>query len=108
MAEELGFVAIAVFLTVLVLWISRMLRISRSAPDDFGRLLAAGIAAWVAIQSFCNIGSMVGVLPLTGLPLPFVSYGGSSTMMLLAAMGILTNISAHATIEPVLEPARHQ
>ena len=65
------------------------------APDVFGKLLASGIVFLVMIQAFANIGSMVGLLPLTGLPLPFISYGGSAMVMTLAGMGILINISRH-------------
>lgn len=96
-AEELGFIAVLLALALLISFVTRMLRISRDAPDAFGRLLAAGIAAWVCCQSIFNIGSMVGLMPITGLPLPFVSYGGTAMTVLLAAMGIMANISAHGT-----------
>ncbi len=94
MSEELGFVVMMLFLVFMGLLIARCLRLAREAPDDFGRLLAVGVAAWLLTQSLLNVGSMVGLLPLTGQPLPLVSYGGSSAMMFLAAMGVLANISS--------------
>ncbi|MBI2426728.1 MAG: putative lipid II flippase FtsW [Candidatus Kerfeldbacteria bacterium] len=92
-AEELGFI-FAVGLIILFLFIVRRgLVIARTAPDMFGRYLATGITIWIAFQAFVNIGSMLGVLPLTGITLPFVSYGKSSMVMLLTAIGVLLNIS---------------
>lgn len=91
-AEELGFMGIsaAIFLFALFGW--QGLRIAKLCPDLFGSLVAAGITFWVLIQAFINIGAMTGILPLTGLPLPFVSYGGTSMAVLLTACGILYNI----------------
>jgi len=63
------------------------------APDRFGQLLAAGIISWILIQAFVNIGAVLGLLPITGVPLPFVSYGGSSTIVSLTAFGTLLNIA---------------
>lgn len=92
-AEENGFL-ISAGLLILILIISwRGLFIAKSAPDDFGRLLVTGIMVWLAWQSFLNIGAMVGVLPLTGVPLPFVSHGGSALMTELAAVGIVAGVS---------------
>ncbi|MFA6603730.1 MAG: FtsW/RodA/SpoVE family cell cycle protein [Patescibacteria group bacterium] len=95
MAEELGFVLVIGFLILLMSFIWRGLRAARRAPDDFGRLLAVGIVAWIFFQSLFNIGSMLGLFPVTGLPLPFVSYGGTALMILLGAVGLLANIAAH-------------
>ena len=64
------------------------------APDRFGQLLAAGITSWIIIQAFVNIGAVLGLLPITGVPLPFVSYGGSSTILSFTAFGILLNIAS--------------
>ncbi|MBI3261412.1 putative lipid II flippase FtsW [Candidatus Berkelbacteria bacterium] len=91
--EELGFLRTIPLLAALVFVALRGLRIARKAPDDFGKLLAVGIASWVAGQSFVNIAANLGIVPLTGVPLPFVSYGGSALVMLLIAIGILLNIS---------------
>jgi cell division protein FtsW len=92
-AEELGFITVLLVLGLFLAFLWHGASIARSAPDRFGRLVASGIVAWVFFQMLFNIGSMVGLLPLTGLPLPFVSYGGTALMMLLAAMGVLHNIA---------------
>jgi cell division protein FtsW len=95
-AEELGFVvAILVVLAFLVLGIFG-LSTAMHAPDRFGQLLAAGITSWILIQAFVNIGAVLGVLPITGVPLPFVSYGGSSMVLTLTAFGILLNVARQA------------
>jgi cell division protein FtsW len=92
-AEELGFViAILVVLAFLVLGIVG-LSTAMNAPDRFGQLLAVGITSWILIQAFVNIGAVLGVLPITGVPLPFVSYGGSSMVLTLTAFGILLNVA---------------
>lgn len=95
MAEELGFVITLGFLLLFCLFILRGLSIAKHAPDDFGRLLVSGIMAWFVIQTFFNIGAMVGLLPLTGLPLPFVSHGGTALFIAMAALGIVANVSKH-------------
>lgn len=98
-SEELGFIFMLAVLALLAAFILRMVRIAQRAPDPFGRFAAIGIAGWVFFQSLFNIGSMIGIMPMTGLPLPFVSYGGSSMAVLLGAMGVLANISAQASPE---------
>jgi cell division protein FtsW len=95
MAEELGFVLMIAVMVLLSLFLLRLVRIAQRAPDKFGRLLATGIATWVFVQMLLNVGSMVGVMPITGLPMPFVSYGGTSMAVLLGAMGVMANISSH-------------
>ena len=69
------------------------IRVALRAPDRFGTLLAAGITAWVACQAFLNLGVVVGLLPVTGVTLPFVSFGGSSLLVTMAATVILLNIA---------------
>lgn len=93
MAEEFGFILMLGVLALLLAFILRCLRIAKDAPDPFGRYVAAGIVAWVFFQMMFNIGSMVGVMPITGLPMPFVSYGGTALTVLLSAMGVLVNIA---------------
>ena len=90
--EELGFIgaAIIVGLVGLVLW--RAGRIAMQADDLFGRLVASGILCWFAFQAFQNIGMTLGIMPVTGVPLPFVSYGGSSMFAGLIAVGLLQNV----------------
>ncbi|MFD1066116.1 putative lipid II flippase FtsW [Oceanobacillus locisalsi] len=92
-AEELGFVGVAVVLGLMAAIVFRGLYISRQCPDSFGSLLALGISSMVGIQTFINLGSISGILPITGVPLPFVSYGGSSLLFMMIAMGILNNIA---------------
>lgn len=92
-AEELGFIRTSFFLFVFLFLIFRGYQIARGAPDNFARFLAVGITSWILIQTIVNIGSMLNLIPMTGVPLPFVSYGGSSLVMLLAACGIMLNIS---------------
>ncbi|QWZ06580.1 rod shape-determining protein RodA [Nocardioides panacis] len=90
--EELGLVGSAVLIALLgvVLW--RALRIAMGADDLFGRVAAAGIACWFGFQAFQNIGMCLGIMPVTGVPLPLVSYGGSSMFASLMALGLLQNI----------------
>lgn len=95
MAEEMGFVFLLFFFAALVVFFFRGINAAKRAPDLFGRLLATGIISWLLFQTLVNIGAMVGVMPLTGVPLPFVSYGGTALMSSLAALGILGNISRH-------------
>ena len=92
-AEEMGFFfAVAILLSFLTIMI-RGFKIARGSPDNFGKLLAIGITSWISFQAFVNIAAMVGLLPLTGIPLPFISYGGTALTILLLASGILVNIS---------------
>lgn len=94
-AEELGFILAAGLIVLLLLILRRGLQLARAVPDQFAQLVVVGILAWFMIQSFLNIGAMVGVLPLTGVPLPFVSHGGSALLIALAGVGIITNISKY-------------
>ncbi|HDR3887767.1 putative lipid II flippase FtsW [Bacillus mycoides] len=93
-SEELGFIGVAVILICLLLIIIRSFRIAQKCKDPFGSLIAIGIASLLGVQTFINVGGMSGLIPLTGVPLPFVSYGGSSLLANLLAMGILLNIAS--------------
>ena len=97
-AEELGFVLVAIFVLVLCYIFYRGLKIAKGAPDDFGKYLAVGVVTWLVVQSFLNIGGMIGILPMTGVPLPFISSGGTALFTTLAAAGILLNISKHSKV----------
>jgi len=90
--EELGFVGatLIVVLVTIVLW--RGLRIATHAPDMFGRIVATGVVCWLAFESFENIGMNIGIMPVTGIPLQFVSYGGSSLFASMLAIGLLQNV----------------
>lgn len=99
LAEELGLVRTLLVLAAF-LWVGyRGYAIARQAPDIFGRLLATGITSWIVMQAFVNIGSILAITPLTGIPLPFISYGGSALAILLLASGILLNISKYTVVD---------
>jgi cell division protein FtsW len=98
--EEYGFVGITMVLLCFTLILYRGLRIARTAPDLFGRMLALGITITMCIYAFVNAGVNCGLLPTTGLPMPFLSYGGSAVLFSAAAMGILLNISARSGMFP--------
>ncbi len=92
--EELGFLgsSLILFLFMIILW--RSFRIARKSQDLFGRLVCTGVIAWFAFQAFENIGMTMGLMPMTGVPLPFVSYGGSSMFANLIGIGLLQNVHA--------------
>jgi cell division protein FtsW len=92
-AEELGFVFTTVLIILFLLLAWRSLKLARAVTDDYARLLVIGIISWFIFQAFFNIAAMIGLLPVTGIPLPFVSYGGTALVTSLAAAGILINIS---------------
>lgn len=92
-SEEWGLIGALVVISLFVWLAVRGLWIARNAPDMFGRLLATGIVAWIVFQALINMAAITALIPLTGIPLPFISYGGTSLVFLLAAVGILLNIS---------------
>ena len=95
-AEELGFIRIifVIFAYAVIAW--RGLRIAHQAPDKFSMLTAVGITAWITIQAFINVAVNIGLMPVTGIALPFISYGGSSLISTLIGVGILLHISKYA------------
>lgn len=95
-AEELGLVLTLGFLAIYAAFLFRGFKIADHAPDPFSRYLVVGIMTWIGAQACVNIGAMVGILPITGVPLPLVSYGGTALAVSLVAMGIVANISSHA------------
>jgi len=97
MAEEIGFIFSlgVIFLFVLVLW--RGFLIAKYAPDNYARFFTVGIIVWLTAQVFINVAGLLQVMPLTGVPLPFISLGGSNLTVTLMAVGILLNISRHTT-----------
>lgn len=96
LAEELGFIGGSFILLLFALLLWRGIRIALGAPDLFGSFLAVGIIAMIAIQVMINIGVVTGLMPVTGITLPFLSYGGSSLTLMLLAIGVLLNISRHS------------
>ncbi len=98
--EEYGYIGTMLLMAVFFLIMIRGLKIARHAPDEFGRLVAVGITATVTLYALVNAGVTLGLLPTTGLPMPFVSYGGSSLFATAFAVGVLLNISAHTDLHP--------
>jgi cell division protein FtsW len=97
--EEMGLVGTVGVLMLYAVIAYRGMRIAMTAPDRFGRLLASGITCWITFQALLNYGVITSSVPFTGVPLPFISYGGTSLVVSMAAMGILLNISRYATGE---------
>jgi rod shape determining protein RodA len=96
--EELGFVGCAVIVVLLAFVVYRAIRAAQRADDQFGMLVASGIAVWFAFQSFVNIGMTIGIMPITGLPLPFISYGGSAIFADMIAVGLLQSVGRHHSV----------
>ena len=96
--EELGFVGTVTIVVLLFIVIVRAIRIAARADDLFGVLIASGVAIWFAFQSFVNIGMTIGIMPITGLPLPFVSYGGSAVFADMIAIGMLQSVRRHHSV----------
>ncbi|MCM3759350.1 stage V sporulation protein E [Alkalihalobacillus oceani] len=98
LAEELGFIGGAIVLCLFGILLWRGIRIALGAPDLFGSFLAVGIISMVAIQVMINIGVVTGLMPVTGITLPLLSYGGSSLTLMLVSLGVLLNISRHIRV----------
>ncbi len=94
--EEFGFVGCIILISLISYLVYRGFKITENASDDFGRLLAFGLTIWLGLQAVINLGAMVSLIPLTGVPLPFISYGGSALLVNLIAIGILLNISKYS------------
>ena len=94
--EELGFIGAMVILVLMAVILWRGIRIAMKAQDLFGRLVATGVVAWLAFQMFENIGMNLGIMPVTGVPLPFVSFGGTSMIATWLAIGLLLNVRIHS------------
>ncbi len=92
-AEEIGFLGSIFLILAFSMVVVFGWKIAKRAPDDFGFLLAAGLSTWLGIQIFINLGAMTALIPLTGVPLPFISYGGTALVIELTGIGILLNIS---------------
>ncbi len=91
--EELGFVGASLVIILFATVVLRGFKIAQNCQDNFGKILAIGLTSWLGIQVIINLSSMTALLPLTGVPLPFISYGGSALVVNLTAVGILLNIS---------------
>jgi rod shape determining protein RodA len=98
--EELGLLGAGVLIALFAVLLWRALLTATRAEDMFGRLAAAGIACWFGFQTFQNVGMCLGIMPVTGVPLPLVSYGGSSMFASLMGIGLLLNIQRRALVAP--------
>lgn len=93
--EETGFIMVALVVLAFVGLFIRGFKIAKKAPDKFARLTVTGVIIWLASQTFVNIGAMIGLMPLTGVPLPFISHGGTALISALTGVGIILNISKY-------------
>lgn len=96
-AEKFGFIGVTSLLCIFWAFFTRLKNIIERAPDNFSRLVVVGILAWLSTQTIINIGAMIGLLPLKGITLPFISYGGTSLIFATAAVGLVYNISRYTT-----------
>jgi cell division protein FtsW len=108
LGEELGFIGVAAVIALFALLLWRGFQISRRAADPFGSLLAIGVVAWIGFQLVMNIGGVTRSIPLTGIPLPFLSYGGSALISTMIAIGVLLSVSRYASLGDAEEYAPPQ
>lgn len=92
-AEETGFIGVSILIFLFLVFLWRGFKIAKASHDKFSQFAALGITCWIVIQGFINTGALIGILPLTGIPLPFISYGGSALVAELLGIGVLLNIS---------------
>jgi cell division protein FtsW len=97
-AEKFGFIGTTVLLGIMAAFFSRIKNIAERAPDVFSRLVAIGVLAWLSVQAIINVGAMIGLLPLKGITLPFISYGGTSVVFAAAAVGVVFQISYYTAM----------
>jgi cell division protein FtsW len=102
-AEKFGFVGVTLIVGLFTLLFARIKRVADRAPDEFSRLVVMGILVWLSVQTIINMGAMVGILPLKGITLPLISYGGSSVLMIMAALGIVFQVSKYTLLQDVTE-----
>jgi len=98
--EELGLVGAVLVVALFAAFAVLGIRTAMRAPDHFGTLLASGVTVWVVGQAVINIGAVIGILPVTGVPLPFVSFGGSSLVITMAAVGMMANVARQGSAKP--------
>lgn len=107
-AEKFGFVGSITLLAIFVAFFARMKTIAERTSDDFSRLVVIGVLAWLSTQALVNIGAMIGLLPLKGITLPFISYGGTSVIFTAAAVGLVFQVSRYSALSTprMADPAR--
>jgi cell division protein FtsW len=93
--EEMGFFGATLVVAMFLVLLWKLFEIAKRAPDKFSKYVVIGIGSWIVVQAFENIASMVALMPITGVPLPFISYGGTSLAILMCAIGVVLNISKH-------------
>ncbi len=98
MAEKFGFIGVLCVFAVYGALLMRILYVSQRAPNHYLQLICVGVFAWMAIQAFVNVGAMLGIMPLTGVTLPFLSFGGTSLVFSMAALGVVFNISRYINL----------
>ena len=102
-AEKFGFIGVSVLLGLFIAFFARMKNIAERTADDFSRLLVIGVLAWLSTQAMINIGAMIGLLPLKGITLPFISYGGTSIIFITAAIGVVFQISRYTNYSVITD-----
>jgi cell division protein FtsW len=112
-AEKFGFIGCIILLAIFLAFFSRIKNIAERSGDDFSRLLVVGVLAWLSVQAMINIGAMIGLLPLKGITLPFISYGGTSVVFVSAAVGLVYQASQYtsftaARVAPESQRSRFQ
>ncbi|MEX2032237.1 MAG: putative lipid II flippase FtsW [Dehalococcoidia bacterium] len=103
--EELGYIGVGVVMLLFLLVLVRIFVIARRSDSSFGSLIAMGIFAWIAFQMLINVGGVLRMIPLTGIPLPFVSYGGTALLMQFASMGVLLSVGRYTVAARAEQPA---
>jgi cell division protein FtsW len=98
-AEKFGFIGSVALLAVFVAFFARLKSIAERSEDDFSRLLVIGVLAWLSVQTLVNVGAMIGLLPLKGITLPFISYGGTSVVFTAAAVGLAFQASQYTSFQ---------
>lgn len=104
MAEKFGFIGVVVILSLYIVLLTRIKRVAERTSDQFSKLIVIGVLSWISLQAIINIGAMLGLLPLKGITLPFVSYGGTSLIFMTAALGLVFQVSRYtnfSTVEPI-------
>ncbi|HET9493579.1 MAG TPA: rod shape-determining protein RodA [Chloroflexia bacterium] len=96
-AEQFGLLGSIALIALLFIIVWRCLVVASKAPDEYGSLIAVGVATWIGMQIFINVGMNIGLMPVTGIPLPFISYGGSSLMSILLGLGLVQSVAAQST-----------
>ena len=108
MAEKFGFLGVTLLLGVFMAFFARLKSIIERAPDTYSRLLVVGVLAWLSTQAIINVGAMIGLLPLKGITLPFISYGGTSLVFILGAVGIAFQVSRYTSYDVSIQEQRSE